>query len=66
MMSKLSRLALVFVAATVFVGGCEQKEEGPAEQVGKEIDKAVAETGKAMQDLGKQVEDSAKKDEQAH
>ncbi len=65
-MSKLSRLALVFVAGTLLVGGCEKKQEGPAEQMGKEIDKAVSETGQAMQDLGKQVEDAAKKDEPAH
>jgi hypothetical protein len=39
-----------------------QREEGPAEKAGKEIDKAAKETGQAMEKAGDSIRDMVKKD----
>jgi len=64
-------LALTFFLA--FAGGCEKSEpEGPAEKIGKEIDKAAREagqqigetldkTGKALEEAGKKLQQKEKK-----
>lgn len=55
-------LALAFAGAGL--GGC-QKEEGPAERAGKQLDKAVDSAGKqvdkAVDSAGKQVEKAGEK-----
>ncbi|MYN14284.1 hypothetical protein GSY71_14165 [Pusillimonas sp. TS35] len=50
MIACISRVFAVLVlgAAVLATTGC-QKEEGPAEKAGKEIDKAMTEAGKQMQ-----------------
>lgn len=44
------------LAAALGVAGCE--EEGPAEQVGEQIDESAEETGEALEDAGEEVEDT--------
>jgi hypothetical protein len=55
-----------YVATTFAMGilvaalsGC-QKQEGPAEHAGKEIDKAVEKTGQQIEKAGDKIEDAAK------
>jgi len=54
------------VATTLAIGilvamlsGC-QKQEGPAERAGKEVDKAVEKTGQQIEKAGEKIEDAAK------
>lgn len=54
------------VAATLAIGilvamlsGC-QKQEGPAERAGKEVDNAVEKTGQQIEKAGEKIEDAAK------
>ena len=67
MMIKLANLGKI-VSATLAVGmlfvtltGC-QKQEGPAEHAGKEIDKATEKTGQQIEKAGDRIQDSAKSD----
>ena len=56
------RSAMVFVAAGLFaltLSGC-QKQEGPAEKAGKEIDKAVSQAGQQIQKAGDNIQQAAK------
>jgi hypothetical protein len=53
----LALLALL----SVMLGAC-QREEGPAEKAGKEIDKAVKEAGQAMERAADSIKDAVKKD----
>ncbi|MDP2759372.1 MAG: hypothetical protein Q8O64_03060 [Sideroxyarcus sp.] len=46
----------ILVAA---LSGC-QKQEGPAEHAGKEIDKAIEKTGQQIEKEGDKIEDAAK------
>ncbi len=39
-----------------------QKNEGPAERAGKEVDKAVANVGQQIEKTGDSIENAAKKD----
>ena len=48
----------VFVATT---SGC-QKQEGPAERAGKEVDKAVEKVGQQVEKAGESIKDAAKGD----
>jgi hypothetical protein len=41
------------------LSGC-QKQEGPAEHAGKEVDKAVEKTGQQIEKAGDKIEDAAK------
>ncbi|QDF97088.1 hypothetical protein CJ010_11395 [Azoarcus sp. DD4] len=54
------------ISATVLMGalliglsGC-QKQEGPAEQLGKEVDKATESAGKQIEKAGEEIQDAAK------
>ena len=60
-MNKFSKTvtAVLLVSATLF--GC-QKQEGPAEHAGKEIDKAVDKAGQKVEQAGERVQDAAKGD----
>jgi len=57
-MSKIRALAAVMLLG-VALSAC-QKEEGPAEKAGKEIDKAVKETGQAMEKAVDSFKESTK------
>jgi len=43
----------------VSVAGC-QKQEGPAEQAGKEVDKAIDKAGEQVEKAGEAIQDAAK------
>jgi len=50
-------LAMGILAVALF--GC-QKQEGPAERAGKQIDNAVDKTGQQIEKAGDKIEDAAK------
>ncbi|MBK7677193.1 hypothetical protein [Accumulibacter sp.] len=56
---KTSGTALVIGALLVALAGC-QKQEGPAEKAGKEVDKAAQTVGKQIEKAGESVQDAAK------
>jgi predicted small secreted protein len=53
--------ALVMSALLVALSGC-QKQEGPAEQAGKKVDKAVEKAGQQVEKAGESIQDAAKGD----
>lgn len=60
--SHIVRAALVVGALLAAVSGC-QKQEGPAERAGKQLDQAVEQAGKdvdkAVEKTGEQIEKAA-------
>ena len=59
-MRKMGRL--VYSALLVFSLSACQKEEGPAEKAGKEIDKGIKSAGDAMEKTADSVKDALKKE----
>ena len=53
----IAALVMVALLAGLF---CCQKNEGPAERAGKQIDKAIEKTGEQIEKAGKKIEDVAK------
>lgn len=53
--------ALIMSALLAALSGC-QKQEGPAEQAGKEVDKAVEKVGQQIEKAGDSIQDTAKGD----
>ena len=53
--------AFVMAALLAALSGC-QKQEGPAEHAGKEIDKAVEKAGQQIEKAGASIQDAAKGD----
>ncbi len=51
-------MSVLLVAA---LSGC-QKQEGPAEHAGKEVDKAVEKVGEQVEKAGDSIQDAAKGD----
>ncbi len=51
--------ALAMSALVLALSGC-QKQEGPAEQAGKEVDKAVEKAGQQIEKAGEKIQDAAK------
>jgi hypothetical protein len=63
-MKTMRRSAFSAVAAAMLLGlvpGC-QKQEGPAEKAGKELDKAVEKVGQQIEKFGDSIQDAAKGD----
>jgi hypothetical protein len=65
-MKTMQRFGFAFsaTAAAMLLGlvpGC-QKQEGPAEQAGKEVDKAVEKVGQQIEKAGDAIQDAAKGD----
>jgi hypothetical protein len=54
---------LLMSALLMALAGC-QKQEGPAEQAGKEVDKAVEKAGQQVEKAGDAIQDAAKGDKQ--
>ena len=52
--------AVVMAALLMALSGC-QKQEGPAEKAGKEIDKAVEQAGEKINKAGEKVGEEVKK-----
>jgi hypothetical protein len=59
-MQKIGRLVCAALLAISF-SAC-QKEEGPAEKAGKEVDKAAKEAGQAMEKAADSIKDTVKKE----
>jgi len=53
--------ALVMSALLAALPGC-QKQEGPVEKAGKEVDKAAATVGEKVEKAGESIQDAAKGD----
>jgi hypothetical protein len=53
--------ALVLSASLAALSGC-QKQEGPAEHAGKQVDKATEKTGQQVEKAGESIQDAAKGD----
>jgi hypothetical protein len=51
--------ALVMSALLVALSAC-QKQEGPAERAGKEVDKAAEKVGQQIEKAGDSIQDAAK------
>ena len=54
------RISLAFSAILLGLTLVACKKEGPAEKMGKEVDKAVEKTGQAMEKAAEDVKDTAK------
>ena len=63
MMKHAKTLGAALVMATLFAAlpGC-QKEAGPAERAGKEVDKAAEKVGESIEKAGDSIQDAAKGD----
>jgi hypothetical protein len=57
--SNTSVAAAAAVAVLIGLCGC-QKEEGPVERAGKQVDKAVDKTGQQIEKAGQSIQDTAK------
>jgi len=57
--SNMSVAAAAVVAVLIGLCGC-QKEEGPMERAGKQVDKAVDKTGQQIEKAGQSIQDTAK------
>lgn len=60
-MMKLARnvsAALVMSALLAALAGC-QKQEGPAERAGKDVDKAAEQVGEQVEKAGESIKDAA-------
>ncbi|MEO8303278.1 MAG: hypothetical protein ABI724_04105 [Betaproteobacteria bacterium] len=55
-----SATLFVTIALVASLAAC-QKQEGPAERAGKEIDKAVDKAGHQIERAGEKIQDAAKK-----
>ena len=58
---KTARTSLALAALLVALSGC-QKQEGPAERAGKEVDQAVDKVGQQIEKAGDKIEDATRRD----
>ena len=58
-LGKTVSVALVMSALLVALAGC-QKQEGPAEKAGRQVDKAVEKVGQQIEKAGDAIQDAAK------
>ena len=61
-MIKLGKSVIAALVTVALLAGlfCCQKNEGPAERAGKQIDKAVEKAGEQIEKAGEKIEDAAK------
>lgn len=59
---KTVSVVLGMSALLVALIGC-QKQEGPAERAGKEVDKTIEKTGQQIEKAGESIQDAAKGDD---
>lgn len=57
---KIFRTRLIASTLLVALAGCQKQEAGPAEQAGKEIDKAAAKVTQQIEKAGERVQETAK------
>ncbi len=60
---KTIRAASIMGALLVALSAC-QKQEGPAEQAGKEVDQATEKVGEQIEKAGDDIQDAAKNDKE--
>lgn len=60
-LEKTVSAAMAIGVMLVALSGC-QKQEGPAEQAGKDIDKATEQAGEKIEQVGENIQDAAKGD----
>jgi len=60
-LGKIVSTALFVSALLIALSGC-QKQEGPAEKAGKEMDKAAEKVGQQIEKAGEAIQDAAKGD----
>lgn len=60
-LNKYASAGLIVSALLVALPGC-QKQEGPMEQAGKKVDKAVDKAGQQIEKAGENIQDAAKGD----
>lgn len=58
---KNANAALMLGVLLAALAGC-QKQEGPAERAGKEVDNAAAKVGQQVEKAGDSIQDAAKSD----
>ena len=58
-LGKTVSAALIISALLATVFGC-QKQEGPAERAGKNVDKAVEQAGQQIEKAGESIQDASK------
>ena len=58
---KSAGTALIVGAVLAVLAGC-QKQEGPAERAGKEVDQAAAKVGQQIEKAGESVQEAARGD----
>jgi predicted small secreted protein len=59
--NKTVSAALIMSALLVALSGCQK--EGPAEQAGKSVDKAMEQAGQQIEKAGEKIQEAAKGDE---
>jgi hypothetical protein len=62
-LNKMASTSLAMGALLVALSGC-QKQEGPAEQAGKEVDQATEKVGEQIEKAGESIQDTAKGDKE--
>ncbi|MHB1085747.1 MAG: hypothetical protein ACYCZA_13030 [Thiobacillus sp.] len=60
-LDKMARTSLALGAILIVLSGC-QKQEGPAERAGKDIDNAAGQAGEKIEQVGENIQDAAKGD----
>lgn len=60
-LGKTLTTALIMTALLAALFGC-QKQEGPAEKAGRQVDKAVESVGQQIEKAGDAIQDAAKGD----
>ncbi|HQT30862.1 MAG TPA: hypothetical protein PLE48_07045 [Thiobacillus sp.] len=55
---KALTLVLAFSATLAALAGCD-KQEGPAEEAGKEVDQASEQVGQSLEKAGENIQDAA-------
>jgi PBP1b-binding outer membrane lipoprotein LpoB len=61
MLDRLGLILLIGLSVLLLIS-CGNKESGPAEQVGKEIDKATVSVGKQVEKAGESIQEAGKAD----
>lgn len=62
-LDKMARASLAMGMLLAALSGC-QKQEGPAEQAGKEVDRATEKVGEQIEKAGESIQDTAKGDKE--
>lgn len=56
---KIPSIALLFAALLLLTGLTACEEQGPAEQLGEQIDESIEKSGEEIEQLGDEIQNSA-------